>query len=923
MNTHWNSRQLEFINLPLRGGRLLGVPGGGKTRCLLGRILRLMDDREIPETNGFLVLAFSNLAVRDFLKKGNEMRAGVFTKSNVRTIHSVSGAVVSAMLGRCSSSINTVVYRAGKEVERCRAEDLRAKVACLRDVEAVFVDEAQDMSEVQYALAEALSETLSAPLCLVGDPNQSIYAFQNGSDRFLREFPGFSVSLTQNYRSSPEIVAVVEGCKPVPGDPLVAVRASEGRRPEIICDDHDAVTEDIVARCRASLVKGGETVAVIGPVRKSKVRWDGRLSNIGLTSVAAALVKAGLPFLIHYKEDSDSDAAATVESGCDADDTARVHLLTLHKAKGLEFDTVLVVNYHFATMGREPATNDVGGLRCLWYVAMSRAKRSLVMYCEKESAVWPGYKDVSGLFDEPRCKPVMPKSPPSSKPAPLRFAWTDLLKDRVRLRENDLAILEDGFAATMVQISDQGSEETDGAALPDESALSMLYGSWAEETYAHAYRGSAPPVLRWAREMLGAVVVPRELLPHLRHLRESLGASSTDPLKWSQISKHRQAYVGKPTMKIVEYLEANRPESYGYGDDDIYIHTDTDLIFWDTEAVRKLIRDAESEPRISLDTMWLLCLLMWQYRNECGYRWAMDSAPFVEALRPFHALVCRMASAQPSGFEFQVGMSMHLAPVHGVADAVSHAHRRLIELKFSAGSIQNGSHAVQALGYAEMIGGRHPELWTVEIHNIRQGKAFRVDRGAGDRWSVAKILSRATDQKIPNTVWLYDLETTGLSTSSCGIIEVHMEEYNTGIVPLSTLVNQASVPKKVTEITGIDAGMLVGRPSENDAVAIFSGVMDVCERPVLVAHNGLRFDHEIMKRLGALPYGVVLRDTMHLLPMALLGEKTKGERKSLSHIYERVFGGPFEGTAHRAEADVAMMCRLMDEAGFRGHYDWV
>jgi DNA polymerase III epsilon subunit-like protein len=920
--SEWNDRQLDFINRPLSSGRLLGVPGGGKTRCLLGRILRLVDDGEIPASNGFLVLAFSNLAVRDFLRKGHELRPGVFTKTNVRTIHSVSGAVVSGLLGRTSSSINTVVYRACREIERRTADELRAKVACLRNARAVFVDEAQDLSGVQYALSESLSEKLGAPLCLVGDPNQSIYAFQNGSDRYLREFRGFSVSLTQNYRSSPEIVAAVEGCKPVPGDPIVAVAPPSGRRPEVFCDSQEDVSEDIVSRCRAALARRGETVAVIGPVRKSVVRSDGRLTNIGLTSVAAALVSADIPFLVHYKEDSDSESAAAAGDSCDADDPGRVHLLTLHKAKGLEFDTVLAVNFHYATMGREPAANDLGGLRCLWYVAMSRARRSLTMYCESGRAVWPGYEDVAHLFDAPRREPKLPKIRAPSSPDPISFAWTGLLKDRVRLPEEALAALEDGFAASVVRISELPEEAAVGGELPEEAALSSLYGTWAEETYAHAYRGAAPPILRWARSMLGAVVVPRGLLPQLRQLRESLGASSTEPLRWSQVSRHRQAYVGKPAMKIVEFLEANRPESSS-AVDDVYIHADTDLIFWDREAVEKLVRDAESGPRVPLETMWLLCLLKWQYRNECAYRWTTDVARFVEALRPFHALVGRMAAAQPDGLEFQVAAAMPLSPVHGVADAVSRSRRRLIELKFSGLDAGGASHAVQALGYAEMLGGRRPELWTVEVHNLRTGEEFRVDRGAGDRWSVAKIVARATGKKIAGAVWLYDLETTGLCTASCGIIEVHMEEYNTGIVPLSTLVCQASVPQIVTDITGIDAGMLSGRPSQAAAVADFAGVLEACESPVLVAHNGLRFDHEIMKRLGAVPRGTVLRDTLHLLPLALFGGKAKGERKTLSSIYEKVFGGPFEGAAHRAEADVEMMRRLMDEAGFGGNCDWV
>lgn len=76
----------------------------------------------------------------------------------------------------------------------------------------LFVDEFQDVNPLQFELLRAwLGDNLD--LCVVGDPNQAIYAW-NGADaeyleRFDDHFPGAHfVKLTLNYRSSPQIIGV-------------------------------------------------------------------------------------------------------------------------------------------------------------------------------------------------------------------------------------------------------------------------------------------------------------------------------------------------------------------------------------------------------------------------------------------------------------------------------------------------------------------------------------------------------------------------------------------------------------------------------------------------------------------------------------------------------------------------------------------
>ena len=76
----------------------------------------------------------------------------------------------------------------------------------------LFVDEFQDVNPLQFRLLEGWRGERS-DLCVVGDPNQAIYAWNGADPRYLTSFrtrlPSAAVvHLDDNYRSSPQILAV-------------------------------------------------------------------------------------------------------------------------------------------------------------------------------------------------------------------------------------------------------------------------------------------------------------------------------------------------------------------------------------------------------------------------------------------------------------------------------------------------------------------------------------------------------------------------------------------------------------------------------------------------------------------------------------------------------------------------------------------
>jgi DNA helicase-2/ATP-dependent DNA helicase PcrA len=128
--------------------------------------------------------------------------------------------------GRVISKIYKVYQRLLAIQGFCDFEDLIFNVVKLLETKAgqrrkyreqfqyIYVDEYQDLNPAQYRIIRALAPGGDAvrDLCVIGDPNQSIYGFR-GSDvtlfkRFKNDYPNSAeITLSRNYRSTETILS--------------------------------------------------------------------------------------------------------------------------------------------------------------------------------------------------------------------------------------------------------------------------------------------------------------------------------------------------------------------------------------------------------------------------------------------------------------------------------------------------------------------------------------------------------------------------------------------------------------------------------------------------------------------------------------------------------------------------------------------
>lgn len=255
-----------------------------------------------------------------------------------------------------------------KEVDDAYREvaGLLSSTASVSDYSAIVVDETQDFGPQALKLLRALIPAGPNDLFFVGDGHQRIYSRNRAAmSKCGIDIRGRSKKLYLNYRTTDEIrrhaVALLEGCEVDDlddgNDESRRYKSlSHGPVPTVLSVDG----LEAAAQKAIEFVRGWQATRQDGSSPSFCVIASSEKNREAMSSQLQA---AGLPCVTISAQSNHADSRDVV------------HFATMHRAKGLEFDVVVVV----APSAYFGAPEETQNQRKLLYVALTRAKAGALL----------------------------------------------------------------------------------------------------------------------------------------------------------------------------------------------------------------------------------------------------------------------------------------------------------------------------------------------------------------------------------------------------------------------------------------------------------------------------------------------------------------------------------------------------------------
>ncbi|MGC5258213.1 UvrD-helicase domain-containing protein [Gordonia sp. DT218] len=399
--------------------------GQGKTEVVASRLAHLIEQEGLSASTELLVLSFSRAAVHAVRTRLADRETA---EVNVRTFDSFASQL---LLDEDIEPTGTFDDRIRQATEMLRRAD--GAPYLIADLQHVIIDEVQDLvgdrADFTLAILDKLSD--DAGLTILGDPLQGIYdfvleesksktSFDEFYGRLTRDHNAGRVALSRNYRARGDdcqrVVDLAPDLRNL-DDAQAAIRSLadfEASLPHMDrVEDWDFISlyagrSAVLCRSNAEVLRISRAMADQGirhAVRRpaqsfGAARWIApALAELAGPVVAQTDVEAALERMVDDLDSGDAwyllksaegasrnhqqidlgrlrnrVRSGTVPLTLTQGDDADVIVSTIHRAKGLEFDNVFIVE-----PGYEPDDGDLWARVRRQYVALTRARDNVVI----------------------------------------------------------------------------------------------------------------------------------------------------------------------------------------------------------------------------------------------------------------------------------------------------------------------------------------------------------------------------------------------------------------------------------------------------------------------------------------------------------------------------------------------------------------
>jgi hypothetical protein len=441
-----DEEQLQYVTYDGNNNiRVLAGAGSGKTSSTLCRCKYLIEKFTLP--NRILLLTFNVDACQNMVKKANKL-FGFEINIEIRTIDSFCSSIIWKYKEMDSKNENTNNFFNEKDIsmsEICiEGHKLMLKYGNIisQNYDYVMIDECQDINETQFNIFK-IFEKNGCNLTMIGDDNQSIYQWRGSNIYYIINMEKIianvkTFKITYNYRSCKHIVKSAN--KSIENNKIRVDKKMKHTR------ENDKKIKLVIKN--TAYEQCDYILNLIG----RKITEGKKYNDIAILSRNGTMLK----IIETYFEKKKIPYIASITDKNTAYDEKltiirenHVTVSTIHKSKGLEWDTVIIVglNDNFWPSHMNNNIKNIEEERRLFYVAITRPKNDLIfMGSSSDIPVSRFIKELDKKYIEYELETSKDIFGTNDKNIPkLKYSVTELIvllqgKDINELRELNLAL---------------------------------------------------------------------------------------------------------------------------------------------------------------------------------------------------------------------------------------------------------------------------------------------------------------------------------------------------------------------------------------------------------------------------------------------------------------------------------------------------